>query len=165
MHNLKQLCLACLLVALIVAPLGCKKKVGWGGHDEEEVQKNPLKPVAGDNMAQSDVLRGTQKRLVEGMMRQIGIFFNIYVSDMGRPPATVEEFKEYIKRDGRNEYTAIDKGQIIFVPNVRPGSRTVLAYEKDKYEKWNNRVVLFVNGDVQTLEEAEFQEALKVKGQ
>jgi hypothetical protein len=163
MHNLKRLTVACLLAALLVLPLGCKKKVGWGGHDEEEVQKNPLKPVAGDNMAQSDVLRGTQKRLVEGMMKQIGLFFNTYVTEMGRPPATVEEFKEYIKRDGRNEYTAIDKGQIIFVPNVPASSKRILAYEKDKYEKWNNRVVLFGDGRVETMEDTAFQTALKAK--
>ena len=77
----------------------------------------------------------------------------------------MEAFKEYIKRDGRNEYTAIDKGQIIFVPNVPASGKRILAYEKDKYVKWNNRVVVFGDGRVETMEDNAFQAALKGDGQ
>jgi len=37
----------------------------------------------------------------------------------------------------------------------------VLAYEKDKYEKWNNRVVVFADGHVETMDDNDFQKLKK----
>ena len=150
-------------VVLALALLaGCKDN---GGAPQAE-ERNPLKPQPEDPMPKNDIQRGTQKRLVEEMMRNIGQMYNVYLTERdNRPPKTAEEFMEYLKRDATREYRALKAGTIIFVPNTPPSSHAVLAYEKDKYEKWNSRVVVFGDGHVDTLKEPEFQAALKGGGQ
>ncbi len=129
--------------------------------ERTESDRNPLKPRPEDTMPQSDVRRGTQKRLVESMMHNIGQLYSTYLTDFNQPPATLQDFMNYIKRDATNEYRAIEAGTIIFLPKVQPGSHNVLAYEKDKYEKWNNRVVVFADGHVETMDDNEFQKLTK----
>ena len=154
-----------VLALLLTCLPACRKHAVDPNAPVQEEERNPLKPRADDPMAKNDIQRGTQKRLVENMMHQMGLAYTMYVGENNnRGPTTVDVFKNYIKKDYRNEHLALESGTIVFIPNVNPGSGSkLIAYEKDKYEKWNNRVVLFSDGHVETLEEEAFRAALKGK--
>jgi hypothetical protein len=143
-----------LLLALAVT--GCKKKIA----EEPEGGKNPLMPnPAGGAPAQGVVQRGAQRQVNQNLMRNMGLFYNQYRAENGRPPRNLEEFKAYVKSDpnARNEAQALEAGWLVLVfpPNQ------VLAYEKEPFQTFNNRLVLFADGSVKLMEEAEFQAALK----
>ena len=77
------------------------------------------------------VMRGKEIRKNENTLRQIALFYQSFVNDNGKPPASLDDFKKYIQRDGREETKALDEGRIILVLNVNPGSQNIVAYEKD----------------------------------
>jgi hypothetical protein len=96
------------------------------------------------------------------LLRDVGQYYELYRTEHGRPPKTLEEFKAYVKSDpnARNVSKSLEDGWVVmnFPPN--PNSQ-VLAYEKEPYQKFNNRLVLFQGGAVQLMEEAAFQQALQ----
>jgi hypothetical protein len=156
----------CWLVAAILLALsvpGCKKHKDTA----TEVQGNPLRPdPAGGAPARNDVQRGAQLRVNENLMKQLGLFYQFYRNDHdGQPPRTEAEFKAYLQSDpnARNEVEALNKGWIVLVLDPPPNSHQVLAYEKEPYQKWGNRIVLLGDGSVKVMVEAEFQAALKAQ--
>jgi hypothetical protein len=152
---------AVLLLALVLP--GCKKH-----HDPAtESEHNPLhQDPAGGAPARNDVQRGAQLRVNENLMKQIGLFYQFYRNDHdGQPPRTEAEFKAYLQSDpnARNEVEAFNKGWIVLVLDPPPNSHQVLAYEKEPYQNWGNRIVLLGDGSVKVMVEAEFQAALKAQ--
>ena len=63
-------------------------------------------------------------------LRNIGSFYQQYVLNFNRPPATANDFTEYIKRDAPGMKQAIDEKYYFIVPNVRAGD-AIVAYEFD----------------------------------
>jgi prepilin-type processing-associated H-X9-DG protein len=155
---------AILIVTLVL--VGCKKHKDTAP-EPAEPQGNPLKPdPAGGPPAKTDVQRGAQLKVIENLMRNLGIYYQQYSSDHNnRPPRTLDEFKAYVKADpnARNEAAALDRDWLVMVINPPPNGSQILAYEKEAYAKWNNRVVLFGDGHVEHLTDPELQEALKRK--
>ena len=151
---------AILLLALTLTGCRGKKK-----DPEPEPEGNPLRPdPAGGGGAKNDVQRGAQRMVNQNLMRNLGQFYTLYKTDNSfRPPRTVEEFKTFLKTDpnARNELAALDKGWVVLVLDPPPSGHQVLAYEKDVYQKWNNRLVLFEDGSVEMMEDTAFQKALK----
>jgi hypothetical protein len=149
------------VLALVLAVAGCKKH-----HDPTtESERNPLhQDPAGGAPARNDVQRGAQLRVNENLMRNLGQFYNFYRNDHdGQPPRTEAEFKAYLQSDpnARNEVEALNKGWVVLVLDRPPNSHQVLAYEKEPYQKWGNRIVLMGDASVKLMGEAEFQAALK----
>lgn len=163
MRTLSRFWAVGIVLTLVLALTGCKKHKDTAP-EPTEPQGNPLKPdPAGGAPAASDVQRGAQVRVIENLMRNIGQFYQIYSAEKGHPPRTLEEFRTYLQSDpnARNEAQALDKGWLVLVLDPPPNANQVLAYEKEPYKKWNNRVVLLGGGSVQLMTDAEFQAALK----
>jgi hypothetical protein len=165
MHILSRFWVVGLALILALALTGCKKHKDTAP-EPTEPQGNPLKPdPAGGAPAASDVQRGAQLRVIENLMRNIGQYYILYSNENNRPPKTLEEFKAYLRSDpnARNEAQALDKGWLVLRLDPPPNANQVLAYEKEPYQKWNNRVVLLGGGAVQLMTDAEFQAALKAR--
>ncbi len=99
------------------------------------------------------------------MLREFGQYYQLYKTDdpNGRPPRSVAEFRNYLVHDpnARNLVAAIDKDWIVFVLDPPPNGNQVLAYEKEAFAQFNNRIVLFGDGSVKLMPDAEFQAALR----
>jgi hypothetical protein len=155
MRTLVRVCGVVPILILVLALAGCKKKV-----EESEGGKNPLAPnPAGGAPAQGVVQRGAQRQVNQNLLRNMGLSYNQFRAENGRAPRSLEEFKTYVKADpnARNEAQALEAGWLVWVfpPNQ------VLAYEKEPFQAFNNRLVLFADGSVKLLEEPEFQATLK----
>ncbi len=153
-----------LIVALALAPTACHKKKADPA--PEEPQRNPLKPdPAGGAPAQGMVQRGAQRVVNEELLRNFGQYYASFKTEdpNGRPPRTVQQFRGYLAQDpnARNLVTAIDKDWVVFRLDPPPGANQVLAYEKDEFQGWHNRLVLLGDGSVKMMVDAEFQAALK----
>jgi hypothetical protein len=151
-----------IVLVLALALTGCKKH-----NDPEPVETggNPMKPdPAGGAPAASDPQRGAQLLVIKNLMKGIGIYYQTYRDEHnGQPPRTLAEFKAYVQAqpDARNEAKALDKDWLVLKLDPPPNANQVLAYEKEPYKKWNNRVVLLGGGAVELMGDAEFQAALK----
>lgn len=161
-----------LTVALL--PMGCGKRAtatfqavpatGNGGPSSEgQASGGGQRKVASDPQAR-EFIRGKERQLNQGILKQIGLFYQHYLSETGRPPANLEVFKEYIKKEGRREYQVLHEGSFVMVFNVNQTSSTILAYEKD-FDHNKNRLVLMGDGNaVRLMSNWEFQALLKAKG-
>jgi len=147
-----------VVLVLMASFTGCSGKKKDNASD---TRGNPLKPdEAGAGGAKNDVQRGGQKLVNENLMHNIGFYYNMYPDENGgRKPLTLDEFKRYVRTDpnARNVAAALDKDWIVMVLNPPPSGHQVLAYEKEAYEKWHNRLVLFADGAVETLDDVTFK--------
>jgi hypothetical protein len=156
-------CVLTVGAVLLLALTGCRGKKNAA----PDTGGNPLRlDQAGGNVAQNEIQRGVQRPVNQNVMRSFGHYYNLYKTENNfRAPRTVDEFKTYLKADpnARTLVTAIDKDWVVFVLDPPPDGHQVLAYEKDVYQKFNNRLVLFADGAVEMMEDADFQKALKGK--
>jgi hypothetical protein len=162
MRALQRLLGVGLIAALTLTLTGCHKKKSEPPPDEPK--GNPLKPdPAGGAPAQGAVQRGAQRQVNQNLLVQFGIYYAAYQTDNGRPPRTVAEFRDYLARDpnARNQVAAIDKDWIVWRLDPPPIGSQVLAYEKDDFKLWHNRLVLFADGSVQMMVQDDFEKALK----
>lgn len=161
MRALQRLLGVGLILALALAPTGCHKRKK---DTAPEPQGNPLKPdQAGGAPAQGAVQRGAQRVVNQDLLRNFGIYYAAYRTENGRPPRTLDEFRTYLAGDpnARNQVAAIDKGWIVWRLDPPPSGSQVLAYEKDDFKLWHNRLVLFADGAVQMMVQDDFEKALK----
>jgi hypothetical protein len=100
--------------------------------------------------------------VVQNTLQQIGLFYHLYLTDIGRPPARVDDFLDYIRTDGRLEYRALKEGSVVLelIPTV--DSTAVLAYEKDPAAD-GTRMAVMGDTSVQRLTAEEFERALSKK--
>jgi hypothetical protein len=149
-----------LILALTLT--GCHKKKDA----TPEPQGNPLRPdPAGGAPAQGAVQRGAQRVVNQELLRNFGQYYASFKTDdpNGQPPRTLKQFRDYLAQDpnARNLVAAIDKDWVVFRLDPPPLGSQVLAYEKDEFKLWNNRLVLFADGSVQMMLTADFEAALK----
>lgn len=103
---------------------------------------NPIVPGGG---AVVGGVRGAGfKNDAKNQLSQIGLFYNQFFAENGRGPANTQEFMDYIQRDAAKEHQSLKEGYFILVPNARPASGVVLAYEA---KADNNGNLLVVMGD------------------
>ncbi len=152
---------------ILLAPMsGCAKKQKAEA-EAEAPAKNPLKPQPGGPPAQNVVQRGAQRQENQQLFRNIGQYYMLFRTERGRDPQNMEEFLTYVKSDpnARNAKMpeALEGGWIVmvFVPNI--SGNQVLAYEKEAFQQFQNRLVLFGDGSVKLMTEPEFQAALKAQ--
>jgi hypothetical protein len=93
-------------------------------------------------------------------LRQIGLFYTQYRDTFNRPPPTVQDFTEYIKREAFEIKQAIDEKYYVLLPNVRDNG--IVAYERDPDQGGRHGVV----NPTGTFDEITTQELIDtVKGQ
>jgi hypothetical protein len=144
-------------VALTVVLSGCSRRMRM---QDEEPKENIMKPNT-QAPAQGALRRGAQMQVNKNTLHQMGIFYNMFCSENNRAP-TLEELKEFIKRDDRIGYEMLTNGLIVLVPHrQQPGANQVVAYERDAFELHNNRLVLFGDGHVDTMLDPDFQRLMK----
>jgi hypothetical protein len=73
-------------------------------------------------------------------LRQIGLFYAQYKTEFNKPPQTVQDFTEYIKRDSASIKKAIDDKYYIVLPKVNSNTG-ILAYEFDPDTRGQHGVV------------------------
>ncbi len=112
------------------------------------------------NPAGMDLRRKIDEAVVYNQLRQIALFYSSYNKDMGRPPATQQDLAEYLKRDAAKEYNSLQQGLLVVVPNARPASGVVVAYEREP-DRAGNQFVAFGDGAVQKMTAPQLQAALQ----
>jgi hypothetical protein len=162
-----------LLVALCAT--GCRKPVAGnanpaGGQTQPGVAQpnpagNPLQVGVGQAPAQGDIRRGAERQIDQNLLTQIGKYYIQFNLENNRSPSSVEELLATMKDAPGNFRQALQDGWIVLVPNAPTTSNTVILYEKNVYQKNNNRLAAFGDGHVVLMPEPEFQAALKSGGQ
>ncbi|HTU94120.1 MAG TPA: hypothetical protein VMF69_28840 [Gemmataceae bacterium] len=151
------------VLMLASLPIGCAKKNRPA--ETETPGKNPLKPGPGGPTAQTFVGRGAQRQENQQLLRSIGQYYVLYNTEKGRDPRDLKEFLDYLKNDPSARTAKIpqtlEDGWVVmvFTPNV--SGNPILAYEKEVFEAFQNRLVLFRDGSVKLMVEPDFQAALK----
>src|SRR5262249_46824138 len=116
--------------------------------------------------AQGVVLRGAQRQENQQLLRNIGQYYTLFRNENGRGPRDLQEFLTYLNSDP-NARTAkvpqtLESGWIVMVFTPEPSGNQVLAYEKEAFQQFQNRLVLLGDGNtVKLMTEPEFQAALK----
>jgi len=152
-----------LLVALALAGCAKKKKVAT----ESESAGNPLDAKnLGGAPAQGVVRRGAQRQVNQQMLRSIGQYYALFQTENGRVPRDLPEFLAYVKSDPNARAAKVpqtlESGWVVMVFSPAPSGEKVLAYEKEAFQMFQNRLVLFGDGNsVKLMTEPEFQAALK----
>lgn len=160
--------LALALAAALLAS-GCKKKPKVKAkEDDSAATENPLKPKPGGPPAKSLVGRGVQRQVNQQLLRNIGQYYQLYRTENGRAPRNLMEFLTYLKSDPNartaNVPQALESGWVVMVFTPPPAGNQVLAYEKEAFQTFGNRLVLLGDGNsVQMMYEPEFKAALGAK--
>jgi hypothetical protein len=151
---------------LVLPSIGCAKKKKVEAGSEAPVQ-NPLKPQPGGAPAQGVVRRGAQRQVNQQLLRDISQYYMLFRTERGRDPQNLDEFLTYVKSDPNARTAkvpdALESGWVVmvFTPNI--SGNQVLAYEKEAFQQFQNRLVLFGDGSVKLMVEPEFQAALKAQ--
>jgi hypothetical protein len=99
---------------------------------------------------------------MQNALRQIGIFYRLYATENGKPPARLDDFLDYIQNEGRLEHRALTDGVLVLELVAEPGSNTVLAYEKEPYTD-GGQLVLLGDAAVRKMSAEEFEAARGMK--
>ena len=95
-------------------------------------------------------------------LRQIGLFYQTYRSEFNKPPQTVQEFAEYIKRDAPAIKQAIEEKYYVVLPRVM-ANQGIVAYEFDP-DTASRHGVVDSTGAAQEITTAELVELINGKG-
>ncbi len=156
-----------LMAMLMPALIGCAKKKKAEA-EAEAPARNPLNVQPGGPPAQGVIRRGAQRQVNQQLLRSIGQYYVLFRTERGRDPKDLQEFLAYLNSDpnarSANVPQALESGWVVmvFTPNI--SSNQVLAYEKEAFQQFQNRLVLFGDGNsVKLLTEPDFQAALKAQ--
>ncbi len=157
-----------VLLALLVLPAlaGCTKKVASTAETATESNENPLRPKPGGAPAQGLVQRGGQRQVNQQLLRSIGQYYALFRTENGRGPRDLQDFLGYVKDDPNartaNIPQALESGWVVMFFSPEPSGSEILAYEKEAFQTFQNRLVLLGDGNsVKLMSEPEFQTALK----
>jgi hypothetical protein len=104
---------------------------GCGDGKKGEQNEQPRNPLLGGPKAGAGGLRRTVDRpKVRNDLDQLYKFYNLFINDLGHAPKTLDEFKEYIKRDAHQLYQRLSEGYYGLVVGTRPAGNSILAYER-----------------------------------
>jgi hypothetical protein len=143
------------LIAFLAAGCGSHKDAG----NKEEVPRNPLlgRPEAG-----AGGIRRTVDRIkVQNDLKQLHTHYATYLTETGRAPKSLDEFKEYIKREPGKLYQELSDGYYELHLTRSLSSNVVLANEKAP-DAAGLHMVVRGDGSIANMTTAELQKALKV---
>ncbi|HJT77810.1 MAG TPA: hypothetical protein VJ739_11475 [Gemmataceae bacterium] len=110
--------------------------------------------------AHTIIRRGMERVEAQNQLRQIGVFYRLYKDEMGRDPARLEDFLNYIQRDATREYESLKTGYFVLNLKRPPTPNSVLAYEKEPYTDGTRLVLMGDCAVVKIMSDAEFRAAL-----
>jgi hypothetical protein len=110
-------------------------------------------------LSQVGVARVIDRTAVREHLRQLAILYKTCELDQGRV-RSAEAFKQYIKRNARELYKALEDNLYVIVPNVTADSNHVVAYERTP-DAARQHVVAMGDGSVHTMSSEQLQAALK----
>jgi hypothetical protein len=116
--------------------------------------------ASGQGAAVGGVRRVLDQSEVRNDMKQLGIFYMQYNAETGKPPRTLADFQNYIKKDAQKLHKNLADGYYKFYPNTRPSSNVLLAHEA-KADSRGHTIAVKGDGSVHTLDAAELKAALK----
>jgi len=124
---------------------------------------NPPPPQANKNAGGGgiDLKRTIQKADAMNQTKNIATLYFSFSTDMGHPPATKEEFMEYIKSSAGKEYKSLQEGDFTLVPKAQ-GGNAVVAYEQNA-DSNGNHFVAMGDGSVQKMTTQDLRAALAMK--
>jgi hypothetical protein len=96
-------------------------------------------------------------------LRQMGLFYFQYRTEFNKPPPTVQDFVNYIKRDASAIVQAIDEKYYVVLPKVSADSG-IVAYERDPDSAGRHGVV-DSSGAPRDISTEELVAAVKSQGQ
>ncbi len=120
-------------------------------------------PAGQPAAAQGAVRRGIDRQTAQAHFGQIGIFYHQYQAEMGRSPANLRDFGDYIKREAPQIYQALQEDRYVITWKANLSSNTVLAYEKTPYTD-GSRLVMMGDKSITIKNAQEFQKALQGSG-
>lgn len=127
-------------------------------------EQNPIRASGGGgggggNAAAMAVKRGAANQEMRGEFRNIGQFYQQYVSENGSGPRKLDDFLNYIQRDSPAIYKKFKDGIYTLNLQGKPSSNSVIVYET---EAWNDgtRNVGMGDGSVTKMNDAELKQAL-----
>jgi hypothetical protein len=145
-----RLCVLLLAAFLLV---GCGKK----GSDEDEPRNPTLGPPERGGKGLKRVI---DRPKVRNEVQQLAQLYTGYFADFTHYPKTVDEFKQYIKRDSPRLFEALHSGQYVLVLTNNPSSNAVLVYENDPDDK-GTHIVAMGDASVTTYTTQQLKAALK----
>ena len=156
-------CRIAVVMLSVLILVGCAKKQKA---TNAETTENPLRPKPGGAPAQGIVQRGAQRQVNQQLLRNIGQYYTLFRTENGRVPRNLEEFLAYVKGDpnarAANVPQALESGWVVMVFTPEPAANEVLAYEKEAFQTFQNRLVLFGDGNaVKLMTEPEFKAVFK----
>jgi hypothetical protein len=130
---------------------GCTKK-----HES----KDPPPPPFQRNEASLAGMVKQERTKIQNDFENLKLYYMTYETEMGKPPASWEDFKPYIVRDGpASLVSGIENGRYVVVWKAKPSSRNVLAYEKQP-DVNGKQIVLF--GDrIETMPSEDLKKSLQ----
>lgn len=94
------------------------------------------------------------------MMKEIGIAWNLYLTNSGKAPARAADLDEFLESPGVKK--ALANGDIVLVANAKAEGSRMIAYEKEADNK-GLRFVTFGDGSVKSVDEKDFKKLLEAK--
>jgi hypothetical protein len=166
---------ALVLLPVALCVTGCRRPAAGnanppGGQNQPAPAEpnragNPLQVGPGHAPAQGDIRRGGERMIDQNLLTEIGKYYIQFNLENNRSPSSVEELLATMKDAPGKFRQALQDGWIVMVPKAPTTSNTVILYEKNVYEKNNNRLAAFGDGHVVLMQEPDFQAALKAGGQ
>jgi hypothetical protein len=142
-------------LALVVFLNGCAQK--------EESKRRAAPPTGTPAPAQGNLRKFISRQGVHNEIRQLGLFYQQYNLNYGRPPANLEALESYMGQDDPKLIKAIKEGYYTVVWNIRNlSSNVVLAYETEQDDN-GLRFVVMGDASVTKMSERDFQTALRSK--
>jgi hypothetical protein len=156
-----------LIFAILLALGGCKKKPRGDSppSDPDGDTGNPITRNIGKTPARNDIQRGAERQVNQAALEQIAKVYIQFELENNRSPATVDELLGAMRGFPAQHIDMLKDGWLVMVPNARPTASTVILYEKNVYQKWNQRLAAFGDGHVAMMQEPDFQAALRASGQ
>jgi hypothetical protein len=162
---------------VVLGILGCQKAgstkppaVAQGNAPGPKQAEQPEQPrrearSAGEiiGSAGQNVRQGVARQANKTTLHQLGLFFQNFNGENGRPPRNKEEFITYIKQDAPKYVEELQDETYVVRWNTPMSSNNILIYERYPLSN-GTRLVLLGDGSVHTMTEQEFQAALKASG-
>jgi hypothetical protein len=109
-------------------------------------------------LSQVGIKRVIDRPAVQNDLRQLALLYKTCEAEFGRV-RSAEAFKNYIKRDARNLYKALEDNVYVVVPSARADSNTVVAYERAA-DGADQHIVAMGDGSVRTMSTQQLRAAV-----
>ena len=119
--------------------------------------------ASGQGAGVGGVRRVLDQSEVRNDMKNIGIFYIQYDAETGKPPRSLADFQNYVKRDAPALHKHLAEGYYVLLVGTKPSSNVILAHEA-KPDSRGHTIAVKGDGSVHTLNAKELKDTLKQQG-